>query len=139
MLLRRLECGPLCAPSAQGVILETWDRVHVRLPAWSLLLPLPVSLPLCVCVSLSWINKIFKKNFKKAQNFETRRYPPTSNMDGRVLELDPEHQGSQSPPQEALPITSTPERHPQHREGTASPAGDRCTQRPTLQSPQKHL
>ena len=28
---------------------------RVRLPAWSLLLPLPVSLPLCVC--LLWINK----------------------------------------------------------------------------------
>ena len=28
---------------------------HIRLPAWSLLLPLPVSLPLSVC--LSWINK----------------------------------------------------------------------------------
>ena len=25
---------------------------HVRLPAWSLLLPLPVSLPLCLCVCL---------------------------------------------------------------------------------------
>ena len=38
----------LVPPSAQGVILETWDRVG--LPAWSLLLPLPVSLPLSVCV-----------------------------------------------------------------------------------------
>ncbi|CAD7670329.1 unnamed protein product [Nyctereutes procyonoides] len=26
---------------------------HVSLPVWSLLLPLPVSLPLCVCVSIS--------------------------------------------------------------------------------------
>ena len=34
-------------PLAQGVILETWDRVPCRAPgAWSLLLPLPVSLPL---------------------------------------------------------------------------------------------
>ena len=32
---------------------------HVGLPAWSLLLPLPVSLPLSVC--LSWINKSKKK------------------------------------------------------------------------------
>ena len=41
-------------PSAQGAILETRDRVPRRAPgAWSLLLPLPVSLPL----SLSIINK----------------------------------------------------------------------------------
>ena len=44
----------LALPSAQSVILETWDRVPRRAPgAWSLLLPLPVSLPLslslCVC------------------------------------------------------------------------------------------
>ena len=31
-------------PSAQGVILESWDRVPRWAPAWSLLLPLPVSL-----------------------------------------------------------------------------------------------
>ena len=36
-------------PLARGVILETWDRVPRRAPgAWSLLLPLPVSLPLCL-------------------------------------------------------------------------------------------
>ena len=34
-------------PLAQGAILETWDRIPRRAPgAWSLLLPLPVSLPL---------------------------------------------------------------------------------------------
>ena len=33
-------------------------KSHIRLPAWSLLLPLPMSLPLSLCVS--WINKIFK-------------------------------------------------------------------------------
>ena len=50
----------LAPPSTQGLILETQDQVpHVRLPAWSLLLPLPVSLPLSVC--LSWINEIFEK------------------------------------------------------------------------------
>ena len=33
-------------PLAQGVILETWDRIPRRAPgAWSLLLPLPMSLP----------------------------------------------------------------------------------------------
>ena len=43
-------------PLAQGVILETRDRVPHRAPgAWSLLLPLPVSLPLSPSVSL--INK----------------------------------------------------------------------------------
>ena len=45
--------------------LRSWSRgpgieSHIRLPAWSLLLPLPVSLPLSVC--LSWINN---KNIKK--------------------------------------------------------------------------
>ena len=40
-------------PSAQGVILETQVRTHIRLPVWSLLLPLPLpmSLPLFLCVS----------------------------------------------------------------------------------------
>ena len=34
-------------PLAQGAILETWDRIPHQAPgAWSLLLPLPVSLPL---------------------------------------------------------------------------------------------
>ena len=43
----------LAPPSAQGVILETWDRVPRQAPCmeWSLLLPLPVSLPLSLCVS----------------------------------------------------------------------------------------
>ena len=42
-------------------------KSHIRLPAWNLLLPLPVSLPLSLflslslCVCLSWINKILKK------------------------------------------------------------------------------
>ena len=33
-------------PSAQGVILGSWDGSHI--PAWSLLLPLPLSASLCV-------------------------------------------------------------------------------------------
>ena len=37
-------------PLAQGMILESWDESHVRLPAWSLLLSLPVSLPLSLCL-----------------------------------------------------------------------------------------
>ena len=40
-------------PLAQGAILETWDRIPRRAPgAWSLLYPLPVSLPLSLSVSL---------------------------------------------------------------------------------------
>ena len=36
-----------CLSLAQGAILETWDRIpHWAPGAWSLLLPLPVSLPL---------------------------------------------------------------------------------------------
>ena len=43
-------------PLAQGAILETRDRVPRRAPgAWSLLLPLPVSLPLSLSVTI--INK----------------------------------------------------------------------------------
>ena len=43
-------------PLAQGAILESWDRIPRRAPgAWSLLLPLPVSLPLSLCVTI--INK----------------------------------------------------------------------------------
>ena len=43
----------LAPPAAQGVILETLDESHVGLSAWSLLLPLLVSLPL----SMSLMNK----------------------------------------------------------------------------------
>ena len=47
-------------PSAEVMILGSWDRVPHLAPAGSLLLPLPLSLPLSVCLSL--INKIFLKN-----------------------------------------------------------------------------
>ena len=50
-----------CLPLAQGGILETRDRIPHRAPgAWSLLLPLPVSLPL----SLS-LCEYHKKKLKK--------------------------------------------------------------------------
>ena len=40
-------------PLAQGTILETWDQIPRRAPgAWSLLLPLPMSLPLSLCVTI---------------------------------------------------------------------------------------
>ena len=50
-----------CLPFAQVVIPGSWDGVPHQLPTGSLLLPLPMSLPLSVC--LLWINKynIFKK------------------------------------------------------------------------------
>ena len=44
---------------------------HLGLPAWSLLLPLPVSLPLLLSV-FQWINKILKK--KKALPFPTPNF-----------------------------------------------------------------
>ena len=45
-------------PLAQGAILESWDQVPHRAPSWSLLLPLPVSLPpLSLSLSLSLMNK----------------------------------------------------------------------------------
>ena len=48
-------------PSAQGLILETRDRVLRRAPCRSPLSPLPVSLPLSLCVSHEAINKILQK------------------------------------------------------------------------------
>ena len=39
--------------SAQGVILGSWFKSHIMLPAWSLLLPLPMSLPLSLSLYLS--------------------------------------------------------------------------------------
>ena len=45
-------------PLAQGTILETRDRVPRRAPgAWTLLLSLPVSLPLSLSLCVTIINK----------------------------------------------------------------------------------
>ena len=45
-------------PLAQGTILETWDQIPRRGPgAWSLLLPLPVSLPHSLSLSVTITNK----------------------------------------------------------------------------------
>ena len=45
-------------PLAQGAILETPDRIPRQAPgAWSLLLPLPVSLPLSLSLCVTIINK----------------------------------------------------------------------------------
>ena len=49
-------------PLAQVIILGAGIKSHIRLPAWSLLLPLPMSLPPSLC--LSGINKIFKERKK---------------------------------------------------------------------------
>ena len=40
-----------CLPLAQGVILETQERVPHRAPCMEPILPLPVSLPLSLCLS----------------------------------------------------------------------------------------
>ena len=49
-------------PLAQGAILETRDRISRRAPgAWSLLLPLPVSLPLSLSVTIINKYKLKKK------------------------------------------------------------------------------
>ena len=40
-----------CLPLAQGMIRRPGIESHFGLPAWSLFLPLPVSLPLSVCLS----------------------------------------------------------------------------------------
>ena len=51
---------------AQGMILETQDQVPCWLPAWSLLLPLPVSLPLSLSLPHSHcLSRINKQNLKK--------------------------------------------------------------------------
>ena len=47
-------------PSAQGVILQSWDPILHRAPCVEPAFPLPVSLPLCV----SLMNK-YTKYFKK--------------------------------------------------------------------------
>ena len=48
-------CSGLAPPAALSVILETRDESHLGLPAWSLLLPLPVSLPLSLSLCLSFL------------------------------------------------------------------------------------
>ena len=53
-------------PLAQGVILGSGIESFISILAGSLLLPLPMSLPLSVC--LSWINKIFKRKDKSFRN-----------------------------------------------------------------------
>ena len=51
----------LVPPSAQGVILKTWDRVPRQAPCIEPASPSAyVSASVCMC--FSWINKIFKKN-----------------------------------------------------------------------------
>ena len=52
-----------CLPSAQVMILGSWGGVPHQALTGRLLLPLPVSLPLSISVSLmKKINKIVKKN-----------------------------------------------------------------------------
>ena len=43
--------GILAPPVAQGMIWRPWIESHVGLSAWSLLLPLPVSLPLSLSLN----------------------------------------------------------------------------------------
>ena len=58
-------------PLAQGAILGTRDRVPRQAPgAWSLLLPLPVSLPLSLSHCVPIINK--KKEKKKKEKIGGR-------------------------------------------------------------------
>ena len=49
-------------PSAQIMIPGSWDRVPHQVPRRCLFFPLPVSLPLFLCVSHEQINKILKKS-----------------------------------------------------------------------------
>ena len=61
LLIKSLELGHLhgseveCLPSAQGMITGLGMEFHIGLPMGSLLRPLPMSLPLFLC--LSWISK----------------------------------------------------------------------------------
>ena len=64
LLLEPLRLGSLGGtvvwrlPLAQGAILETRDRIPHQAPgAWSLLLPLPMSLPLFLSLCVTIINK----------------------------------------------------------------------------------
>ena len=45
------QCLSVCLPLTQGVILGSWDQVLHQAPHGSLLLPLPMSLPLSLCLS----------------------------------------------------------------------------------------
>ena len=58
-----------CLPSAQVVILGSWDQVPHLAPCREHTLPLPMSLPLSLCVSHEQINKILKKKKKKICSF----------------------------------------------------------------------
>ena len=40
-----------CLPLTQVMILEFWDQILPQSPTWSLLLPLPMSLRLSLCLS----------------------------------------------------------------------------------------
>ena len=46
-------------------------KSHIRLPEWSLIFPLPIPLPLCV--SHEYINKIFKKEKDKKMRKEPNK------------------------------------------------------------------
>ena len=77
-------------PLAQGVILEPRDRDRVprRAPgAWSLLLPLPVSLPLSLSLCVTIINKLkkmFKKNFLEEKQISGEKWQVMSIEEYRV-------------------------------------------------------
>ena len=71
---------------------EVWSwkpgiESYIRLPAWSLLLSLPVSLSLC----LSWINKIFKKKRERQRHRQREKQAPCREPD---VGLDPGSPGS---------------------------------------------
>ena len=64
-------------PLAQGVILETRDRIPHQVPgAWSLLLPLPMSLPLShsLCAYHKYKIKLKKKFFRTKLILEKNHY-----------------------------------------------------------------
>ena len=54
-------------PLAQGMILGSWDQVPQRAPMRNLVLPLPMSLPLCVSLMNEYIKSLKKK--KRKQGF----------------------------------------------------------------------
>ena len=80
IVFKRINFGdPWVAQQISGCLLRpgawSWSpgiESHIGLPEWSLLLPLPVSLPLSLSLCLSWINKILKNN-KKIKGSTFRR------------------------------------------------------------------
>ena len=75
-------------PLAQGAILDTWDRIPHRAPgAWSLLLPLPGSLPISLSLSLCDYHKYIKIKKKRKKIFLKKKLKIELPYDSKIAQL----------------------------------------------------